>query len=410
MTTETTNPREQRGLVIAATSKIRKKGNVWIVPSQKGGRASYTVSPDKEQPHCSCPDHMDAGHKCKHIFAVEFVIQRELFDDGTVTETRTVTVTETKKRSYPQQWRAYNAAQVNEKDSFLALLRDLCSRIEEKERKATGRKPFPIRDAIFAACYKVYSTLSGRRFMSDLRAAKEKGYIGRVPSYNMIFKVFEQPETFEILRSLVVLAASPLRSLETNFAIDSSGFSGCRFDKWFDHKFGDRRILRAWVKCHVMTGVRTNCITAVEIHGQSAGDCVQLPALLATTKQTFKIEEVSADLAYSTEDNLYAVDAIGAAPMIPFKSNASTAKGGLWEKMLLYFKLHREEFDARYHLRSNVETTFSMCKAKFGDSLRSKTDVAMKNETLAKLVCHNVCCVIQAMHELGISPDFAQAS
>jgi|KBSSwiStaDraftv2_1062776.scaffolds.fasta_scaffold5091967_1 hypothetical protein len=39
--------------------------------------------------------------------------------------------------------------------------------------------------------------------------------------------------------------------------------------------------------------------------------------------------------------------------------------------------------------------------------LRSKTDVAMKYETLAKFVCHNVCCVIQAMHELGISPDFA---
>jgi hypothetical protein len=51
-----------------------------------------------------------------------------------------------------------------------------------------------------------------------------------------------------------------------------------------------------------------------------------------------------------------------------------------------------------------------MCKAKFGDSLRSKTDVAMKNETLAEFVCHNVCCVTQAMHELGISPDFAQAS
>jgi hypothetical protein len=90
--------------------------------------------------------------------------------------------------------------------------------------------------------------------------------------------------------------------------------------------------------------------------------------------------------------------------------HVTIAKGGLWEKMLLYFKLHREEFDARYHLRSNVQIAFSMCKAKVGDSLRSKTDVAMKNETLAKFVCHNVCCVIQAMHELGISPDFAQAS
>jgi hypothetical protein len=48
-----------------------------------------------------------------------------------------------------------------------------------------------------------------------------------------------------------------------------------------------------------------------------------------------------------------------------------------------------------------------MIKRKFGDSVRSKTDVAMKNEVLAKLVCHNICCVNQEAHELGIDPGFA---
>jgi transposase len=65
-----------------------------------------------------------------------------------------------------------------------------------------------------------------------------------------------------------------------------------------------------------------------------------------------------------------------------------------------------ERFSLRYHLRSNVETTFSMVKAKFGDSVRSETDVAMKNEVLAKLVCHNICCLIQSAHEFGINPTF----
>ena len=50
-----------------------------------------------------------------------------------------------------------------------------------------------------------------------------------------------------------------------------------------------------------------------------------------------------------------------------------------------------------YHKRSNVESTFSMIKAKFGDSLRSKCDVAMINEALCKILCHNVCCLIQSM-------------
>ena len=51
-----------------------------------------------------------------------------------------------------------------------------------------------------------------------------------------------------------------------------------------------------------------------------------------------------------------------------------------------------------------IESTFSMVKRKFGDSLRAKTDLAMKNETLAKFVCHNICCVVSAIYERGIDP------
>jgi len=32
--------------------------------------------------------------------------------------------------------------------------------------------------------------------------------------------------------------------------------------------------------------------------------------------------------------------------------------------------------------------------------------VAMTNEVLCKILCHNICCVIQAMYELGIEPTF----
>jgi transposase len=56
--------------------------------------------------------------------------------------------------------------------------------------------------------------------------------------------------------------------------------------------------------------------------------------------------------------------------------------------------------------RSNVESTFSMIKAKFRDHVRSKTDVAMVNEVLCKIICHNICCLIQESHELGISAVF----
>ena len=47
-----------------------------------------------------------------------------------------------------------------------------------------------------------------------------------------------------------------------------------------------------------------------------------------------------------------------------------------------------------------------MVKAKFGTSVRSKTPVAQVNEVLAKILCHNICVLIQSAYELGISPVF----
>jgi transposase len=112
---------------------------------------------------------------------------------------------------------------------------------------------------------------------------------------------------------------------------------------------------------------------------------------------------VSADKACGSVRNYEAIDRHGATP---FKSNSVGTRGGLWEKMFLHFQLRREDFLARYHRRSNIESTFSAVKRKFGDSLRSKTPAAMVNEVLCKLICHNICVLIQESHELGIEVDF----
>lgn len=72
------------------------------------------------------------------------------------------------------------------------------------------------------------------------------------------------------------------------------------------------------------------------------------------------------------------------------------------------FAYQRDTFLTRYHQRSKVETTFSMIKRKFGDSLRSKSDTGQFKEVLCKVVAHNLCCLIGAIHELGLEmPQFA---
>lgn len=121
------NEREQKALEIAAKSKLTRKGNNWIVPSQAGSK-KYTVNPDPESPHCTCPDFVDRQARCKHIFAVEYTIQREQTSDGQTIVTESVRVT---RQTYTQDWQSYNAAQTNEKAHFLALLYQLCTKVEE---------------------------------------------------------------------------------------------------------------------------------------------------------------------------------------------------------------------------------------------------------------------------------------
>ncbi len=51
-----------------------------------------------------------------------------------------------------------------------------------------------------------------------------------------------------------------------------------------------------------------------------------------------------------------------------------------------------------------------MIKTKFGDYVKSKDKTAQLNEVLLKILCHNICVVIQEMFELGIEPQFCKIS
>src|SRR5580698_3821882 len=158
--------REQRGIVLAATKQIRQMGDCWIVPSQSGSGVYAVRHLAETNPECSCPDYEARRQNCKHIYAAIFVSRREQKNpDGSVTVTEAIALTR-QQTTYPQVWPAYNAAQTNEKEKFLSLLFDLCRGIPNPEPNPTGRPRLPLADAVFSAAFKVYSTVSGRRFMS----------------------------------------------------------------------------------------------------------------------------------------------------------------------------------------------------------------------------------------------------
>jgi hypothetical protein len=411
-----TEARRQRGLAIAAVTRIvRSKGREerWLVPSQTG-RKTYTVNMVGAEPLCDCADFAERGQPCKHIFAVQFTKARE-FGPETVPEVipgaeATLQLPEqtcAPRPTYKQDWPAYNAAQINEKAKFQALLAELCRCVPEPSpSKKGGRPPIPMADRLFAVAFKVYTTVSGRRASTDMRNARDKGHLSHAPHYSRVYRFLEDPAMTPILMGLIAESARPLRSIEFDFIIDSSGFATSRFVRWFDHKYGVVKQAYDWVKVSVCTGRTTNVVTAVEIDERYAGDCPRFAPLLNATAKAFTIREVSADSAYLSYDNMELVASYGGTPYIAFKSSSTAAEGGTMARMFHLYNFNRDEYLTHFHKRSNVESTLSMVKAKFGDHLRSKTDTAMVNEAICKFLCHNICCLIQSHYEFGVEPMF----
>ena len=398
---------KERGLAIANSNTVEKNKLGWKVPSQSSN-GTYVVNLDEGEPFCTC-QHFESTHKkCQHIYAVEFIVQKEQRPDGTEVITKTMRVT------YAQDWVNYNAAQTHEQERFVVLLRDLCNGIQQPEY-SFGRPRLPLADVVFGLVFKAYSTMSGRRFTCELKEVEARGLISKAAHYNSAFRYLENQELTPLLKSLIEQSASPLSAVESDFAVDSSGFATTSYARWFDHKWGKERKRQTWVKTHMMCGVKTHIVTSVEATAYESADNLQFPALVEKTAKTFTINEVSADKAYSGRKNLRAVQAVGGTAFIPFMSHA-TGKinkyhryhkfDNLWHHMWHFYNFNREVFMQHYHKRSNAETVFSMIKTKFGGAVRSKTPVAQVNEVLCKVLCHNICVLIQSIYELGIAPNF----
>ena len=74
--------------------------------------------------------------------------------------------------------------------------------------------------------------------------------------------------------------------------------------------------------------------------------------------------------------------------------------------MFLMFRDKSKEWKKHYHKRSNVETTFSMVKVRLGEHLKCKTFESQRNELMMKFICHNICCLIEAIYEHNVEIDF----
>lgn len=354
---------------------------------------------------CDCDFYVATGLQCGHAVAVRYVLTAE--GGGGVTDIGP-------RPGSPQV--LYDAAVTREVALFDALLTDLCGTIQEPPYAGNGRPPVPLREQVFCAVQKVYSQLSSRRAKALHDRALEKA-----PSFAVSSRFLNREDATPVLTNLIHQSAMPLAALEHDFAVDSTGFRTTNFMPYCQDKHGERR-QHVYLKAHAICGVKTNIITSIRVtasSGAGSGDSPNFSPLVVSTAEQFTIREVSADKAYGSKKNHWIAHGLGGQALIPFKGGRGapgTGKGGgayanasglpgsgkLWRKAALYFQAHRDDFDVRYHKRSNVEATFSAVKRKLGDAVKSRNHTAQVNEVLCKALAYNLTVLIKTAYSLGI--------
>lgn len=307
--------------------------------------------------------------------------------------------------SYRQDWTLYNRGQTNELEHFTRMLWHLCE-LQEGPQQERGQPRIDFHAILFLLVYSCYySQLSKRRLVAQLRVTKDILKLPRVPHFNTLYNYMKNPVMTSYLRRMLVISSLPLVGMETHFAADATGFTTSNRKEWKKVKYGNSEKWNEFVKLHVMCGVRTRIITAVEVTPEYTHDGPKFESLLKQTQEYFVVEAVSADKAYSSYKNVELVVSSNALSLIRFRDNArAEGRPPAWKKAFHYFRLHEEDFLAGYHLRSNVETLFGAMKLKFGDHLRSKSFQGQMNELLCIAICHNLCVLVHSMLEFQIEP------
>ena len=432
--------RVARGMSIASSSPtpIIKTEDGWLIQSQSRPNVYYRLWMDEYGVHCDCPDSL---RTCKHVVALASTLDPGLQakampalasaavlspDEHPVTEPEPIITTP--KSEEPEgppetpedppetpgqsttNWHTYNLTQTNEKRLFKRLLHALCAQVLEPEREGRGRRPVPVRDLIFGEVYREHSGLSSRRCRTDIEEVATDGYISKAYGHNAGTDFLNQSETTDLLRALITESARPLRGIEHTFAPDSSGFSTSPYGRWHDEKHGGGNTGATYVNTHIIVGVKSHIITSAFASVEQVGDITQFPEMLEETQAAgFPVDEIVADGAYLSEPMLKRMNDEGIGMWVPFRRNSKFHNDhSVWDKHLALFLFHQEKFAEHYHQRSQVETVFSMIKAKYGSTVRGRTPISQANNVLCKLLANNLYVLIRSIYELGLEPEFAK--
>jgi len=255
-------------LELATRAKIVWQDGAWLVPAQSQPNP-YKVIPWPGAENRECEDFQLRQKPCKHLIATRLVEERDGKREAPPIDTDILPI----RKAYTQDWTAYNFAQSVEKDRVQILLHDLCRNLVEPERPAkSGPKPHLVRDAIFAAAFKVEGH-------PDNAAAALHGHLVRLgrllldESHLAFERAFHAADA-DLHRGLVLVGADRLEL----FAARNRFLESCGIEKCLPHRLARRRnVVRAFelhaasLLCAMWRGAGSNRTTGMGVAAYRGG-------------------------------------------------------------------------------------------------------------------------------------------
>jgi transposase len=207
---------------------------------------------------------------------------------------------------------------------------------------------------------------------------------------------------------LLRLTSDIFRSVERCAATDATGISTTCFSSWYSIQTKKVTPKRDHLLVHISIGTKSNILMELDIRTNRGCDNVIFRSHVKRIGKRFDIEDWTGDKYYLSRENCDAVAEIGAFPWFKPKSNTTArAKGSVaWKKMVHTFQDDPDFANKKYHQRSNVESTISAKKRKFGSSVKSRLPVAQVNEEYISWVGFNFSLLPRALLEFNVQPYF----
>jgi hypothetical protein len=187
-----------------------------------------------------------------------------------------------------------------------------------------------------------------------------------------------------------------------------TGISTKCFSSWFSIRCEKQTRHRDHISAHLTTSRNLNACIAVDVDCEKGKDSEYMRKHIKQIVKDFLIRDWCGDSMYLSRENCNAVSEAGGTPWFMPKKNtiSKPLNSPSWKKMVKIAQKDPEKFSKHYHKRSNVESTFSAKKRKFGSSVRSRLNSAKENEEHLKWINYNFAVLSRAHYEKNVKIRF----